>query len=261
MIASYPLPQDGVLNNVWLSVHVIGPESTPYNQAVIYGVSGFVVPVPDPDSGMLVDLLWDNLVPKDVLESQGAFDLDTGAADTTPEFEIGIPDISAIFDLQAMEPKEIFRRRKLITVASNPSGYLSVDSATDLFTPLDHFTTQVRKNVRVGMPSMVMFGFSSPGTTNTTAVEAVIPSEKEWMLLQFLEVALENAFQYVAGLVETGAETPYEESSQFIAHLVEALVFEGTAGAWAPVSFRVFVEATFDISVPGILDINTLSSE
>lgn len=261
VIASYPLPQDGVLNNVWLEIHVIGEEGVSFLKACMYGISGFVLPVPDPDAATPVDTLWDQLVPKDVLESSGAFDLDTGATDTTPEFEIGVPDISAIFDLQSMEPREIFRRRKLITIASSAIGFEKVDSSVDLFTPVDLVKTQVRKNVRVGMPSMVLFGFSSPATTNTTATAITIPSETQWMLLQFLEVALENAFMWVAGLIETGAETPYEESSQFIADLVETLVFEATAGSWHPTTWTIFTEATFDITVPGLIDIQTLSSE
>ena len=84
VVAWYPLPKGCTLKNVYLDVHMIGPEGLTINKSCMYGLSGFVVPILDPDAETSVETLWDNLVPKDVDSASGVFDLDTGNADTTP---------------------------------------------------------------------------------------------------------------------------------------------------------------------------------
>lgn len=261
VVAEYPIPAGGRLNNVHLECHVIAPETVEFNQVVMYGISGFVVPVPDPDSAINIQTLWDNLIPKDVDESAGVFDLDTAATDTTPEFEMGEADWSGIFRQTGLNPIQIFKRRKMLSCMSNLISYQSVSAAVDLWTPGDLFTTDIKRNVSVAQPSMVMFGFSSPSLDRTNQTEPTAPTEIEWTLLQYLEVTLENAFMNLIGLVETGAETPFEESAEFIASLIEDDAFEQTAAAFLPANFNVFTKATFDISVPGTLKIGTLTSD
>jgi len=259
VMAGFPLPAGGTLNQVYLTAHIIGPEQTPYQNAVHYGVTGFVLPVRDPDNSETYDVMWDTQVPKDLALTQGGFDLDVGAADATPEFELGLPDYGGIFNVTSLAPKEIFRRRKMITVASG-GPYEAVSSASDVYTPIDRIQTKVKQKVAVNTPSMVLFGFSSPDTLETTAVVLDIPEESEWALLQYMEVTLENAYMYLLGLVEAGAETPYVESSTFIAELLEHM-YEENAGYFKPVSWVVYCQATFDISVPGRINFGTLTSE
>lgn len=261
VLLNYPLPAHGVLNNVHLNIHVLGPEGVQFNQVVMYGLSGFVLPVPDPDSGIAVDTLWDNLVPKDIDSAQGVFDLDTGATDATPEFEMGEPDWSGIFDVAAMEPLEIFRRRKMLSTLNGMVNYEAVPAAADLWVPGDLVKTHVGRKVRVGTPSMVLFGLSSPSLDETNQTTPTVPSETEWILLQYLEIALDQAFMYLIGLVESGAESPYLESAGFIAELLEDDAYEATAGGFSPVSWTVFSQGTFDITVPGRKVQSSISSE
>lgn len=261
VIAGYPLPADGVLNNVHLELHIIGPEGEKFDSMSIYGMSGFVIPVLDPDGGATFDAIWDAQVPKDVAMSAGGFDIDTGAADTQPEFEIGVPDVSAIMDLVAGAPIEIFRRRKYLTIANERNVRDVVTAGSDLKLVTDHFITDVKRRVRVPDPSVVLFGLSSPDTTNTSTTIKAIPTEAEWSLLQYLEVALEQAFMSLVGLTEAGAETPYVDSMTFIAELVEDVVFEETALSFTPTSWNVYCISTFDISVPGKIAMGVLTSE
>lgn len=261
VVAGYPLPQDGVLNSVYLEMHLIGPEGEKFDSMSIYGMSGFVIPVLDPDGGATFDAIWDAQIPKDVALSAGGFDIDTGAADTNPEFEIGRPDVSAIMDLVAGNPIEIFRRRKYLTIANERNVRDVVSAGSDLKLVTDYFTTTVSKRVRVSKPSVVLFGVSSPDTTSTTTTVKAIPGEAEWSLLQYLEVALENAFMSLVGLTEAGAESPYEESLAFLAELVEDTVFEQTALSFTPTAWTVYCRATFDISVPGRIALGVVTSE
>lgn len=261
VIAEYPLPVGGKLNGVHLECHVLGLEESLATHMFMYGISGFVVPLPDPDAAINVDTLWDNLIPKDLDAGSGVFDIDTGALDATPEFEIGELDLTAIFDIQGLAPREIFRRRKRITLASNPSGFQQIASSADLLVPLDFFATQIKKAVRVSSPSMVLFGFSSPDLTQTTATVRTAPLESQWFQYQFLEMTIEQMLMFVGGLVESGAETPYEEASAFIADLIEATVFEQSAGFYDAITWNCYTTATFDVSVPGRMNLGVLTSE
>lgn len=261
VLVSFPLPAGGVLNNIHLETHVIGPETVEFLQAVMYGLSGFVVPVLDPDDQIVVNTLWDNLIPKDVDHAAGVFDIDTSAADATPEFEMGEPDWTGVMDLAAMNPVQIFRRRKMITVATSMANYATVSAAPDLWTPTDIIKSKIGRKVRVATPSMVMLGFSSPSLDETTTGETNTPEEAQWTLLQYLEITLEQAFINLIGNIEAGAESPWEDASGFIAGLIEDDAFEETAGSFAPVSWVVFTGATFDISVPGRRNQNVISSE
>lgn len=261
VLAGAPIPPGGKLNNVWMDCHIIGPEATQIGQACLYGIGGYVMPLPDGDSALNFDVLWDNLVPKDVDEAQGAFDLDTAATDTTPEFEIGEIDWNAVFEMQALKPIEIFKRRKMLTLATSSVGYSTVDAGTDLYTPVDHFSTHLKRSVKVGSPSLVLFGFSSPDTLQSVSAQFTSPTEQQWVMLTYLEMALEDAFKNLIGLVEAGAETPYDEMSAFVAALIEPSIFEQDAGSFVGVTYTVFTRTVFDITVPGTMLMKTLTSD
>ncbi len=261
VVLAYPIPGGGTLNNVHMDVHVLGAEGVVITAMVAYGLSGFVVPLLDPDAVVTVDSLWDTLIPKDVALSAGAFDLDTAAADATPEYELGLPDLQGLFEMTSHAPMEIFRRRRLITLASSSIGYTTVDAGTDTFTPAEQFSLTVKRNVRVKTPSMALFGFSSPLADINVAVQENTPTEVQWMMLRYLEQTLENAFMSLVGLTEAGAETPYEESMAFVAQLLESNFLESGITAFVEQSWRVIAKATFDITVPGRVAIKTISSE
>lgn len=262
VICGAPIPPGGKLNNVWLDIHIIGPEATSILQAVLYGIGGYVMPLPDGDAATNFDVLWDNLVPKDVDEGAGVLDLDTTATDTTPEFEIGEIDWNAVFEMTALQPVEIFKRRKMITLATTSVGYNQVSGAlNDLYTPVDHVNTHLKRSVKVGSPSLVLFGFSSPDTLQSVATQFTAPTEQQWVMLTYMEMALEDAFKQLIGLVETGAETPYEEMSAFIAAILEPSIFEQDGGSFVGVTYNVFTRAVFDVSVPGRMLHSTLSSD
>lgn len=261
VFTSYPLPAGGRLNGVHLRCHVLSPEGLEFLQVCMYGMAGFVVPVPDPDGATVLNTLWDQLIPKDVDETSGVVDLDTGATDVTPEFEMGEPDWSGVFNLTSLAPQQIFKRRKMLSVLNGMVNYEVVAAAADLWVAGDQFNTHLKRNVTVDMPSMVLFGISSPSLDDTNQTALVIPTEIQWTLLQYLEITLENAFMSLIGLVESGAETPFVDSAQFIASLIEDDVFEGTTGAFLATTWTVFTQATFDISVPGALKQKVLTSD
>lgn len=261
VLFAYPLPAGCTLKSVFLNCRFMGTEDSSILTAQMYGMSGFVLPILDPDAEGNVDTIWDQLVPKDTVMAAGSFDVDTGASDTNPEFEIGVPDPNAVFGFADNEPLEIFRRRRLITVADSPIGYGFKDGTTDTYVPIDRFTTLVKNQVKAKMHSYVMFGVSAPDMSNTgTAIESVI-SEEEWYMMTYIETVMERAALHQMGLIEATAETPYEEATALIAELIEARPLEDTAGRFATSVWNVFGQATFAVDVPGVYKPGSLSSE
>lgn len=264
VIAHYPLPKGCEVRQIDLQSHLISTEEeVDVRSVVFYGMAGYVVPVLDPDTPeTTVDLLWDQMIPKDVDISSGFFDIDTQAVDTNPEFEFGGPvDPAGLFGVAINEPLEIFRRRKMISVASSPAGYQQVAAAVDVWLPMEHFATKIKRRVKAMRHSHIMFGVSAPLTTNTTITLKAGINEQEWLLMTYMETFLEKAWISMIGLVEAGAETPYVDIANFVAELLEDTAHEDVAGGFKAVAWNVFTSSTFQVEVPGRFEVGAISSE
>lgn len=258
VIAGVEIPPGGSLNAVHLQVSLNASSVfTSGNLAAMYGITGYVIPILDPDSAPTYDAVWDAQVPKDVDEGVNAFDLDTTAADLSPEFEWGEMDITSIIQMSSA-PVEVFRRRKLLTVAESMGA---MDVATFDWLPIDKFTTTLKRNVRVNVPSVMLLGFSSPSLDDTTATLRTVLSESEWARYMYLGLVVDQSLNQLIGLVEAGAETPYAESAALVAKLLEPPAYEETADAFTSPSWQVWCKATFDVSVPGYRSKAALTSE
>jgi len=258
VIAACPIPAGGVLNSVFLETHVVAGAAISQLRMALYGVSGFVIPVPDQDAALAYETAWDQLVPKDEAHL-AELDSDTATADTTPEFEPGEIDLNNLFDMVGLTPRQIFRRRKYLSTANSllPVGGTLVDT----FRPVDLFTTKVKKPVRCSMASYALFALSSPEMDKTTTSVWQVPTEDQWAILQYMDIFIEQMFMASLGLIEAGAESPYEEAEAFISEMLEDLVLEETANSFEAVTWTTFCRATFDITVPGRPQLKTLSSE
>lgn len=257
-IAAAPIPAGGVLNSIFLEAHVIAGAAISQLRMGMYGISGYVIPVPDQDAALDYETAWDQLVPKDEPHLT-ELDSDTGTPDTSPEFEPGGIDINNLFDMVGLSPRQIFRRRKYITTANSllPVGGTLVDT----YRPTDYFTTKIKKPTRCAMASYAILALSSPATTLTVTGVWQVPTEDDWAILQFMDIFIEQMFMASLGLIEAGAESPYEEAESFISELLEDSVLEQVANSFDPVTWTVFSRATFDITVPGRPQLKTLSSE
>lgn len=255
----YPLPAGCSMKDLWLNQRVISAAQISTITAVMYGVAGFVVPVLDPDGELSPETLWDTAVPKDVLESAGAFDLDTATQDTTPEFEVGEPDWGAVFQVAGNRPLEFFRRRRLITLADSNVGFL--EGTPDTFLPLDRWQSHIKRNIEARVHSHIMLGVSSPSLDRTSSAVPNTLAETEWTMMTYLEDFLLDAMKNLLGLVEAGAETPYAESAAFVAELIERNAVEETAGSFLGANWTVFTQSVIAVDVPGTIAVGTLTSE
>lgn len=264
VLAACQIPPLCTMKNVWLNWRIHAAAAIDVSFVYHYGLSGFIVPVLDPDSQPTPTLLWDNLVPKDVSVGAGAFDLDTAANDTTPEFEVGEMDLTALFGFNAGGVEQFFRyRRQMDFVNSNGLGFQA--GTPDIYYPNDQRVTRIKKAYARSVPSMAMFGVSHPSLDNTAATFTGgldSPAEHEWAWLAYIEVVLERSWAQLQGIIETGAETPWEEAAVFLEGVLEPPAFEATADKFSAIqALQINGNATFQLSVPGRFQVGSLSSE
>lgn len=255
VIAECPLPDEGILKNVWLECHAMNTAETVL-AARISSLGGYVVPVPEPGAALNVDTLWDEVIPKDVAFGVSTVDYDeVGSAVAAAEYEVGIATPGEIFDLGS-SPREIFRRNMLTSLANSHA----IDSVNSLYFPTIAFKSHVKSNVRAKRPSMVLFGWSTPSIQTTITVN-VTPTVGEWSTIKYITQALSQAFIHLLGFVEAGAETPYDTIAAILVDFLEPAAMEETAGAWDNAgTWTIWCLATFEIEVPGDFQQHVLTS-
>lgn len=257
VIAAVAIPAGGKLESVNLNVSCQLADLSVLT-AVMYGATMFAVPVIDPDATLKFAQIWDQQVPKDKDEAEGVYDLDTAAADATPEFEMGEMDFETLLGAGG-SARKMWRRRRLISFANSPVAFQA--GTPDTYSAIDTFSVRVKKNLRVDVPTVVMLGFSSPVLDDTVSSDLPIPAEKDWTKLRFVVDTLKQAVVELLGEVEAGANTPWTEAAVMISTLLEGPAMEEDAGSFLTGTWITYCTGSFTISVPGEIGFGTLSSE
>ncbi len=259
VIASLPLPSGSRLNDVSIDVRAHQLAALGLNAVTMFAIEGWILPILDPDAATVVNTLWDTLVPKDT--DVETIDLDTGATDATPFYEPGEPDFSDLMEV-GLRPERIYHMNRMLSVA-NDSFLTFQDNQTPfdvLWLPGARVNIRIRKNFAVRQPSMLLFAFANPSLDDTTVTETAAPAEAEWGQLKYIGHVLERALLHLFGVVEAGAETPWEEATALLKKHLEPDVFEDSGGVFASASFRVTAKAMFDHSVEGRLGTTSIST-
>lgn len=254
------LPSDSVIHDISIAVSVVANQPTALiGNLAAYAAEGWILPVPDPDGTLSYDQLFEILVPKDT--DVETLDLDTLGADTTPFYEPGEPDLSAIFDV-GVQPERIWKRERMLSAAS---GAISVarDPATPFayeWLPGEAFHIRIKKRFRVRQPSILVFALASPSMDDTTGTPEGHLLEAEWPQVKYIGNVLERALLHLLGIVETGAETPWEEAIVLLKKHLEPDVFEDSADNWVSPTWIVGAKGIVDHSVTGNLQQATIST-
>ena len=91
----------------------------------MYACEGYILPVMDPDDNSSFDTLWDQLVPKDT-DTQ-VINLDTEVTDTSPFYEPGEADWTALVDV-GVKPERVYHRSRLLTMANKGTSLIFQDN-------------------------------------------------------------------------------------------------------------------------------------
>lgn len=254
------LPSDTVVQGVRGRISLQGETRHLHTFSSTYAVEGYVLPLLDPDAGQGFENLWDTLVPKQT--DVQAMDLDTAAADTTPFYEPGEADWTALLDL-GLRPRRVFHRHRMLDFNS-PMSFRFLDTETPfntLFHACDAFNVNIRQRMRVKQPSALVFAVTSPNLDDTTATVESALAEQELGQIKYLEHVLERALLGLFGVFEGGAETPWEEASLLLQRHLLPDVFEATATRMSVTIFNVYGEVTIEHMVVGRLGKQTVNLE
>lgn len=266
VIAFMPIPQGGRLDNVSGEVHMIGANPLRIDRVNYWATRGYLLEVADLDLGAAtaVDVVWDNLVPKDadIAQAVGAegLDLDRDTADAAPFTEPGKPNLNVIAQVKDNVTR-IFNREKMVSFAKAPFGF--IDTANDTFWPTDIFGLAIPSRYRIRRNTFAMFGVAVPAMSETvvTVTDPSVSGDEDWYMLTYLEEIMDLAWPQMLGLTEVGAESPFGDVSTFLESLVEPQLIEETGGFYndSGQSVIVVAQVTWNISVPGRHRYNRLS--
>lgn len=254
------LPSDTVIHDirVKLVMNTTGV-AIDYRKAHMYALEMWLLPVHDPDTANTYENLWDALVPKDT--DVQTLDLDTGAADSTPFYEPGEADWTAVFDV-GLRPERLYHRHKIMHVA-NSSRLVYQDNQTPfstLWAGGDTVQVHIGRRLRVRQPTALVMAIASPNLDDTTNTLEGPLAEQEWGQVKYASHMLERAMLHVLGVIEAGAETPWEEATALLQKHLDPDVYEETGGAFGAETYDVFGEAVIDHSVVGELGKVTVST-
>ena len=122
-----------------------------------------------------------------------------------------------------------------------------------MWTAGDVWSMRDRQNRKVHQPTSLIFALGSPATTVTTVTKEVALAENEWSRLRYIDDVLSRAMAHQLGLIEAGAETPWEEATELLRKIVEPPVYEKNGGSFVTEQFQVYAELLVDFSVEGAM--------
>lgn len=258
VINGIAIPGGSKLHHVWMDVSMVRDTVQDILDACMYGVTGYIIPIPDPDAATELDTLWDEMIPKDdTIDTANSIDMDfVTTADGTPEIEPGDPSIEELFNVGA-RPERIFERTELITFGKQSAGFIG--GSPNTFMPRDAWKAEIKRSYTVELPSVLLFGMSSPAMTGQGANPFTPQTNQSWLQLKYLADTAKDAWKFAVGLIETGAETPYIEAAILMSDFLERF-FEQTTGAFVPAGFRVFTDFRYEIEVEGELSVDAISA-
>ena len=258
VVLGISLPSDTVVHDVRARIRFHSDAKASSQTSFAMGCEAYILPVFDPDSAANYDTLWDQLVPKDT--DVQTMDLDTGTTDTTPFFEPGEADWTSLFDV-GLRPERLYRRTRVLNIVDG-GLWQGIDTETPFglqWIPGGVVPIHIRRKLRVRQPSVLVIGFASPNFDDTTSAAQAILLEAEWPQVKYIGHVLERALLHVLGLVEAGAETPWEEATALLQKHLDPDPLEETGARFGSLTWHLMAEMTIDHSVPGELGKKTIS--
>ncbi len=257
---AFDLPAESVLQKIKAKIHMVTSSvvATERENAVAYSAAMYILPHDDPDAVTDYQALWDIRVPK--YTDVDTIDLDGLGSDATPFWEPGEADLETLFHM-GRTPHRLFSRVKRMNFSSPGSGGIRFQPSETPFEaqwlPGDTFNIRTNKRIRISQPSCVIVAIGSPNYDDTTTTMLGLV-ENQWGQIQYAEATLERMMIDQMNLVETGAETPYEDASiAFRAHLAPN-VFEQTGASFVTHTWHVFGTLEFEHTVPGHISFKTV---
>ena len=217
----------------------------------MFSIEGWVMHVQNVDDAIDMDSEWDTHVPKDT--PLDLIDLAHGGPDPANFWEPGEIDWTTVFGIGNI-PERLFQARRLCSFGINslstnrdPESPFGYEFLAGTRVPLS-----INRPFMVDEPSLMAFALSSPNTTSTSSLAPLSSLvEAEWGQLQYIDHVLERAMLAALGVVEVGAETPWNEAADLLRKHLDPEMLETQSGYFEPLTWRVTGEMQINHSVMG----------
>ena len=248
------LPSESTINGINGEICMQSAAANGFAKGMFYACEAWILPLVDPDAATSFQTLWDTLVPKDT--DTDTLDLDTGAVDSTPFFEPGEIEPGMLFNV-GLQPERIFARQRMMTGIRDG---MFPDFDASIAWQTDRFDLRIKKNYYIEQPSVMLVGIAAPSMDDvTTTIEAAL-TENELPRIKYVQAVMEQALIKMLGLIESGAETPYEEAIDLLQKHLEPDVYQSQGGMWSAASWQSWGRMVVDHSVVGEMANFSLSS-
>lgn len=253
VVATCPMVQGAKLISVAGELHVIGAEAAPVNQFQAYGFSGEVIPVRDPDTAIDINTLWDQMVTKTVvptiLAGTAVLEFDFDTTDISPDVEPGEVDIHDLTGL--LDPTTQIIAPVIEWLSAAKGTPMAVAAGTpDTYTPKSYKTFRSLRKITALEPSFACLAISSPSLDVTEGTFTTPTTPTSWAILENLRNVMNDFWRINAGLVETGAESPYADISSEIGDLVSPPMVNAS-GSLDAMTYTVLCKSTWTLDFPG----------
>lgn len=260
-IVGWPVPRGTTINYLSGEVHTMRTSPIDVGDVVIYGLEVWLMPVGDNNTDLDdIDTMWDTLVPKD----DDLVDIDAGfAVDTDPFKEIGEISVSQLFGQERVQPlQRVFQHEGFLTFARTTSGFVPGTPPANTFIPSEVVNLGLKAPSFMPEDGALIVGFASP-TLDFTADNNVIATGRldQMYILRFLDDFIDNAQINLAGLQETGAETPYEDIMSLILNVLEKVSTDGSTFDFTSSTFTTAMRATMGYVVEGTMSHTTMGPD
>lgn len=247
------MPGGAKLLGVSGEIHVIGAEAAPSNQLSAWGFSGEVLPLPDIDSSIDINVLWDNLVTKPVLPAVVAetsqVDVDWDTANSDPDVEAGEIDLNEMFGIVDATKTIVKPQLEWMSFAKgNPIATLA--GTPDTYTPRSYKTFRSNRQIRVDLPSYAMLAISSPNLSQQQVTESTDTTARFWATLRNFKEVLGDMWRGEVGMAEAGALKPYDDITDFIAQLIAPAIIDPSSTLLDPMQYTCFMIAEWIMDIP-----------
>lgn len=256
------LPSDSVIHDIKIKMEILSANAAQEVDSISvfpWAMEAWILPIDDPDATADFDDIWDTMVPKDT--DVQTMDLDQETAVVSVFYEPGEVDWKKVFDV-GIRPQMLMHRHGDLSI-NNTEGIVFIDSQTPFepkWQPGLNLRWRDPKRYRIKEPSVMLIGVGIPTYDDqTTTVEAPL-AENEWGRVKYMGDTVKMAMMDVLGLIETGAETPWEDATDLLQRHLEPDILEVTSGFYGSSTLTFHGELIVDHSVVGELGVSSIST-
>lgn len=261
VIAHMPIPPGGVFLGFRADIHAIAAVHQVVLAASSVNVKGVIVSMGGNmmDTGISVDTLFDQMVPKDadlsVVAGEDDIDWDDGAI-ATPFEEPGQVNWSDMVEL-GDRPTKVFETDRLVSLASG--GRMPHVDTTDEYYPTVRIGAGSNKKVRSKKAAYFLLAVGSPSWDETATATPTTEADADWSALTYPDVMFDIMLPDILGLTETGAESPFSDMAQRAANFVEPVIHESATDKFLAIAWEIRAKWSVRIATPGRPQMKTLS--